>query len=113
MLIISSVCADFRDRNGNTIHRIKAENLNLFQEAPESIREDPLFNLLVADGSIRFPEDAVSRKNLENNPTAGQTASGKTIEKTQKPEKKTVASDHPGEVPSVKTEEKPKEEKQK
>ena len=87
MLIIASVCAEFRDRHGNTVYRIKAEDLNLFREAPESVKEDPLFDLLVADGSIRFPEDAVSRKKLENDPTAGQTASGKSVEKALKAEK--------------------------
>ena len=85
-MIISSVCADFRDSNGNTIHRIKAENLNIFQEAPEAIKQDPLFALLVADGSIRFPEDAASRKKLENDPKAGITAEGKSIRKATKRE---------------------------
>ena len=111
MLIISSVCADFRDRNGNTVHRIKAGDLNLFREAPEAIKEDPLFALLVADGSIRFPEDAFSRRKLENDPAAGMTASGKSLDKALKPEKAEKKPAPAGKPEEPAPETKPKEEK--
>jgi homoserine dehydrogenase len=49
MLILSRVCADFRDRAGNIVHRVTPVNRLTFHEAPDSIREDPLFRLLVND----------------------------------------------------------------
>ena len=66
MLILARVCADFYDKNRNLLHRITPRDLNLFKDAPESIRQDPLFQMLVDDGSIKFPEDARTNRALEN-----------------------------------------------
>ena len=41
MLILSRVCAEFRDRSGAVIHRVTPETRLTFREAPEAIREDP------------------------------------------------------------------------
>ena len=79
MLILSRVCADFYDRRNTLLFRISPQDLGLFVDAPESIREDPLFRMLVDDGSIKFPEDAKSNRALENDPYAGATAEGKEI----------------------------------
>ena len=54
MLILSRVCAEFRDRAGNTVFNIGPHDLLSFLEAPEAIREDPLFALLQEDGSTRM-----------------------------------------------------------
>ena len=92
MLILSRVCADFYDRRNTLLFRISPQDLGLFVDAPESIREDPLFRMLVDDGSIKFPEDAKSNRALENDPYAGATAEGKEI----KPKKaKTKAEPKP------------------
>ena len=79
MLILARVCADFYDKNRNLLHRITPRDLNLFQDAPESIRQDPLFQMLVDDGSIKFPEDARTNRALENDPKAGITPDGREI----------------------------------
>ena len=65
--------------NRNLLHRITPRDLNLFQDAPESIRQDPLFQMLVDDGSIKFPEDARTNRALENDPKAGTTPDGREI----------------------------------
>ena len=79
MLIIPYVCAEFRDRNGNRIHRITPDMIGLFIDAPEAIRQDLLFQMLLADGSIKTPEDAKKNRNLENDPMKGAGADGKEI----------------------------------
>jgi hypothetical protein len=100
MLILSRVCADFYDKRNNLLFRITPSDLGLFVDAPEAIREDPLFQMLVDDKSIKFPEDAKTNKALENDPYAGATAEGKEIKET-KP--RTVK-------PKTETKVKPKEE---
>ena len=52
MLILSRVCADFHNNKGELIHRVSAANRLSFHEAPEAIREDPLFQMLVNEGSL-------------------------------------------------------------
>ena len=80
MFLLAHVCAEFRDRKGNVIHRITRNDLNLFHEAPDAIQEDPLFALLVKDESIIFPpKDEKEKRKLENNPMAGIDATGKKI----------------------------------
>ena len=50
---------------------------NGFITAPESIQEDPLFGMLVADGSLETGVDERQRKVLEKEPEAGVSADGK------------------------------------
>ena len=79
MLILARVCADFYDRNRNLLHRITPRDLNLFREVPESIQQDPLFQMLVDDGSIKYPADAAKDRALEQDPFAGTTPDGREI----------------------------------
>ena len=79
MLILSRVCADFYDRNNHLLHRFIAPDLGRFLDVPESIKEDPLFQMLVKDGSIKYPADDAKDKALEQDPFAGATAEGKDI----------------------------------
>ena len=79
MLMLSRVCADFYDTHRKLLFRITRNELGLFVDAPESIKQDPLFQMLVNDGSIKFPEDAKTNKALENDPMAGATAEGREI----------------------------------
>ena len=104
MLIIPYVCADFHDKAGNRIFRITADMLRGMQDVPEAIRQDMLFDFLVADGSIKTPENAAQRKLLEQEPMLGMSADGKEI-KPEKPGKETKGK------ADVKTEEKPTESK--
>ena len=90
MLIVPYVCADFYDRNRNLIHRITPADLGQFNYPPETIKEDPLFRMLVDDGSIRIPEEKKDQKALENDPYAGITAEGKAEKpKVEKPKAET------------------------
>jgi hypothetical protein len=77
MLILSRVCAEFRDRNGTVVHRVTPQTRLTFQEAPESIREDPLFQMLVNDGSLEAAVTPVRKKRLEAEPLRGTDATGK------------------------------------
>ena len=79
MLILARVCADFYDRNRNLLHRILPVHLGTFHEAPDSIRQDPLFQMLVDDGSIKYPADAAKDRALEQDPYAGTTPDGREI----------------------------------
>jgi hypothetical protein len=83
MLILSRVCADFYDPHRKLLFRVTPRDLGLFVDAPESIKQDPLFQMLVDDGSVKFPEDARSNKALENDPMAGATAEGKEIRESK------------------------------
>ena len=77
MLIIPYVCADFHDKAGNPIFRITGDMLRIMVDVPEAIKQDLLFDMLVADGSIKTPETAAQRKLLEQDPMIGMNADGK------------------------------------
>ena len=77
MLILARVCADFYDKNRNLLHRILPVHLGTFHEAPDSIKQDPLFQMLVDDGSIKYPADAAKDRALEQDPYAGTTPDGR------------------------------------
>ena len=77
MTILSRVCAEFHDRNGKVIFSISPANRFSFLEAPEAIQEDPLFPLMLADGSLEAVRSVKQQKALEKNPAADTTAEGK------------------------------------
>ena len=79
MTIIPYVCAEFRDSKGNTLFTIRPDMLRGLHEVPESIRQDPLFGMLVRDGSICTPEITAQKKRLEQDPMFGITAEGRRI----------------------------------
>ena len=91
MLILSRVCAEFTDRNGAVIHRITPAMTGLFHDAPDAIQEDLLFRMLVADGSIKKPEDAKKDRILEQDPMAGATADGRDAVPEQDPKPEAAA----------------------
>ena len=115
MLMLSRVCADFYDTHRKLLFRITRNDLGLFVDAPESIKQDPLFQMLVNDGSIKFPEDAKTNKALENDPMAGATAEGKEIKPKAKPAAKPKAESKPAAATAAdpKTESKPTDAKTK
>lgn len=88
MLILSRVCAEFRDRNGAVIHRVTPQTRLTFQEAPDAIRDDPLFRMLVNEGALEAAVTPVRKRKLENEPQAGTDASGRKL-----PEKDREAPD--------------------
>lgn len=83
MLLLSRVCAEFLDRNGAVLFAVTPETRLTFQEAPESIRQDPLFRMLLNDHSIEVTEDKNKKKALENDPLISVP---ETPEKPEKPE---------------------------
>ncbi len=83
MLLLSRVCAEFRDRTGAVLFAVTPETRLTFQEAPESIRQDPLFGMLLSDHSIEVTEDKNKKKALENDPVAPLP---EVPEKPEKPE---------------------------
>ena len=86
MLILSRVCAEFYDKHNNLLGRITPRDLGTFREISDAVRQDPLFQLLVEDGSIKYPADDAKDKALEQDPFAGTTAEGKEIKpKAAKP----------------------------
>ena len=70
MLIVPYVCAEFHDKTGAVIHKIRPEDLRIVSEAPVAIQQDPLFEMMVRDGSLRVPETKSDLKKLENDPDA-------------------------------------------
>ena len=77
MLILSRVCADFRDRTGAVVHRVTPESRLTFREAPDAIREDPLFRMLVREGSLEAVSAVDQRKILEADPLKDTDAAGR------------------------------------
>ena len=99
MLILSRVCAEFYDKHNNLLGRITPRDLGTFREISDAVRQDPLFQLLVDDGSIKYPADEAKDKALEQDPFAGTTAEGKEIKPKAAAKSKDAAN--------VKTETKP------
>ena len=77
MLILSRVCADFYNRKGELIHRITPRNRLSFHEAPDAIREDPLFAMLVNEGALEAAAAPAEKKQLEADPLEGSDAAGR------------------------------------
>ncbi len=87
MLILSRVCVEFRSLRGIPLFSVTPAMLNTFQEAPDSIREDPIFNLLIEDGSLEAVVPEKKRKELENDPIQDTDASGKRRKNSRGKEK--------------------------
>ena len=77
MLLMSRVCAEFRDHTGAVIHRVTPETRLTFREAPEAIREDPLFRMLVSEGALEAVVSASRKKVLEADPLENTDAAGR------------------------------------
>ena len=92
MLILSRVCAEFRDGNGHVIHRVTPVNKDSFHEAPESIVQDPLFQMLVNEGSLEANITPARKRALENNPSPEHDAAGRALKPATGGKEKTVKS---------------------
>ena len=84
MLIICHVCAEFHDKKGETVLTVTPDMLIDFITAPEEIQEDPLFEMLKADGSLETGFTEKEKKAREKDPTAGITAEGRKVTATRK-----------------------------
>jgi len=85
MLILSRVCADFHNKKGELVHRVTPLNRLTFHEAPESIREDPLFRMLVEERSLEAAVTPAEKKQLESDPLEGTDAAGRKRSAARKP----------------------------
>ena len=79
MLILSRVCAEFHNAKGEKLFAVTPATRNIFVEAPDAVREDPLFRMLINDGSLEAAVPEERRKMLESDPAADHDASGKLI----------------------------------
>ena len=68
MLILSRVCAEFHDKKGAKIFSVTPETRLTFCQAPDEIREDPLFALLQKERLIEVSDSGPRQKQLENDP---------------------------------------------
>ena len=107
--IMPHVCADFYDKHRNLICKITRSDLHDYMTVPDSIQEDPLFQMLVNDGSIKYSPSGDRDKKLEQDPLAGMTAEGKEIKPKAKPAAKPKADPKPETKSELKPEEKPAE----
>ena len=95
MLVVPFACAEFHDKSGNVICRIHAHELRTITEVPEAIKQDPLYALMVEEGSLKAPESRLDLRALENDPEAKlekpvkatRTAKAEKTPKAEKPEK--------------------------
>ena len=85
MFILSRVCADFRNKKGEVIHRVTPADRLGFHEAPDAIQEDPLFSMLVSEGSLEASRPAAGAPCRRNRQPAPLSAKNKTID--EKPKK--------------------------
>ena len=70
MLILSRVCAEFRDEAGVRLFVVTPRNRLTFVEAPETIRRDPLYRMLLAEGSLEVAVTEDRVKELAISPGA-------------------------------------------
>ena len=78
MTIICHVCAEFRNPGGDTVFTVEPNRLGcILSNVPEEIRQDRLFDMLAADGSLEAIQSLEKQKVLEADPTAGIDAEGK------------------------------------
>ena len=85
MFLMSRVCAEFHDKTGAVHFAVHPADRCVFLDAPDSIRQDPLFNMLLNDGSLELPTTREKQKQLENDPM-------------KKPEKTGSAKEEPAET---------------
>ena len=83
MLILTRVCAEFHNRSGQTVLTVRPGQLLSFLEAPEEIQEDPLFSMMLNDGSLEAVRSVSDQRKLESDPLAGITPEGKKAAKTR------------------------------
>ncbi len=95
MTILSHVCVDFYDKQRNLLFSIPPTLLNCILTAPDEIRQDPIFDMLLADHSLEAVQTIDQKKRLENDPTDGVTAEGKKPKAARKDSGKTGSTASP------------------
>ena len=85
MFILSRVCAEKKKKKGEVIHRVTPADRLGFHEAPDAIQEDPLFSMLVSEGSLEASVTPVRQKQLEADPLEGSDPAGRRRALPKKP----------------------------
>ena len=81
MILLCRVCAEFYAPDGTLLHKVGMKERLVPHEAPDNIVIDPLFDMLVSDGTISYVSSKEDQKKLEQmDPIAGIDASGKRIQ---------------------------------
>ena len=92
MRILFKVCAEFHDHSGAVLFTVKPHQLLTIIDAPDSIRQDPLFDMLLADHAMEVSNTREVQKRLENDPDktpekpAKQTKSAKQPKSDSQPD---------------------------
>ena len=95
MKILARVCVEFRDHTGMPVFRVNIADRHCILDAPDSIQEDPIFNLLLADHSLEVVSSKDREKVLELDPIQDTDATGKR-KSSPKTTKKPTAGDAAG-----------------
>jgi len=85
--VICRVCAEFHDRHGIIVFQVRAQDLGKVIEAPEAIREDPLFKMLKDEGSLDVPGSKQEMKEIEDDPMKDHGADGRKTASVKAPAK--------------------------
>lgn len=92
--IMSRVAAEFRSKEGGVF---VAKPLQIYNNVPEWIKNDRLYELLLKDGSLEVITTASAKRALENDPNANTTPDGKA--KAPAESDKSSKGDKPDENP--------------
>ncbi len=111
MLIMSRVCVEFHNKRGETIFAVTPKNRLSFIDAPEAIQEDPMFQMLVDDGSLEASLTPARKKKLEQDPEDGTTAAGRRSEPVRDQEEAQVLKEEKEHVAETKSVKKPTKKK--
>ena len=93
MLILSRVCADFRSPSGAVLFRITPSTRLTFHEAPEAIREDPLFDMLLGDGSLEVAGSVIRKRKLSSGRRTQEKTGPGAEKQLTNPSKKDIIKD--------------------
>ena len=102
MRLVSRVAAAFYRRDHTLIYEIRARDLLVILDAPDEIRVDPLFDLLVKEGSLQVVSSSEAQKMLEIDPKQGTNAEGRKIT-VPDPESESAPAAESAEAPAKKT----------
>ena len=83
MTILSHVSVDFTYKHHNILFSVPPHLIDCVLTAPDEIQQDPIFDLLLADGSLEAVRSVARKKALENDPANEVTAEGKKPKATK------------------------------
>ena len=79
MRIVSRVAAAFYRRDHTPIFEVNARDLLVILDAPDELKSDPLFGMLVKEGSLQVINSEETQKLVELDPKQGTNAEGRKM----------------------------------